>query len=670
MLTADQKRELVAKKRAGTLSREDKILLVKEKREKEVQQPGFLEQQAKGLVGGLASVPFAPEILAGAEQLVDPAVEAFTGVDLPDETFEERAERFGGTIEGLKEQAPTAAGVGELAGLLGAVGPAAGRAAAGLVGKAAPKLAPGLARSTAVAGTEGALMGAVETRGDLEAAQEAAGISAAFPIAGRAIKGIGNFAKMGLRGASGVPDEVLDRYVKAPDEIEGALGKEAIKQRVDDAVSGVRELAESTELNAIDAIQEGLESTQRRLGESSQRSYDILRESPAQVPTGSILQSIDEQIASLVRRGGAEPFGPDSREALDQLRSLRASLGDAPELLDGEQSKALIQEIDQALDFAQRPGQFSSKTTQKLGQVRQSIDNAIKEQVPEYAAQMEEVSGLARLRSEAAQALDTPEKAKRVLRSSGVDKLPERRALDEIAARENINLEAYRRAQADLADFKNWDGMQSAGKIDALASGRNPEIKDRFQRLAQLSDFDFERQIRNMSDQAEFEKSFIRGSRNVNLWSLLGYMGAGGAIGGVPGALAGAFMDMYGPAVAKQVLKGAIRIQGIPTVRKINQLAVSPAAKKVLKDDLRRLVVGVSIDEPVAVEPEDVAIYEKDIKALDIPSTQKAVMLDELYKNNQVVMKPFYDKMRQPEASSANPQIDLSTIAQRVRGEQ
>ncbi len=65
-----------------------------------------------------------------------------------------------------------------------------------------------------------------------------------------------------------------------------------------------------------------------------------------------------------------------------------------------------------------------------------------------------------------------------------------------------------------------------------------------------------------------FDRTFQRGSRNVNLWSVISGATLGGLTGGVNlwtlglGAVAGAVIDKYGPKIALGILRNIARIKG------------------------------------------------------------------------------------------------------------
>ncbi len=111
------------------------------------------------------------------------------------------------------------------------------------------------------------------------------------------------------------------------------------------------------------------------------------------------------------------------------------------------------------------------------------------------------------------------------------------------------------------------DVDKAALYIDQKTSGNEKKIKAYFTKLSELSDQDFVEMVDALRVKSAFDKSFTRGSRNVNLFQSIfssvtgGVSGgfAGGPIGAIAGSVLGGYLgvtvDAYGPMVAKKVLK-------------------------------------------------------------------------------------------------------------------
>jgi hypothetical protein len=128
----------------------------------------------------------------------------------------------------------------------------------------------------------------------------------------------------------------------------------------------------------------------------------------------------------------------------------------------------------------------------------------------------------------------------------------------------------------------------------------------------------------------------------VNLWGL----GAGAAAYGITGDIGsslviagmgggfGSLVDRFGPKMTKKVLDGYLKIEGLPTVQKIER-AYSALPKEVvnqLKEDLIR-TLAISTPEEVYLSPMQAESAKQDISRSSLSSIQKAKMLDALSKN-------------------------------------
>ncbi|MBK7892829.1 MAG: hypothetical protein IPJ84_19135 [Bdellovibrionales bacterium] len=165
--------------------------------------------------------------------------------------------------------------------------------------------------------------------------------------------------------------------------------------------------------------------------------------------------------------------------------------------------------------------------------------------------------------------------AKRLAKPREIQKSIERSA----AFFNQKSAQAKLKTAKDLAGkFKGFGEQSAESKLKQVAQGRKFATKT-LQDLSDLSDQDFVEAVRAASDAAAFTKTAFNGSRNVNLWSVIGNLaqsaagkgGAGGAAGfalGGPvgmafGAVTGAMMDVYGPAVTKRVLDGVLKMRTI-----------------------------------------------------------------------------------------------------------
>lgn len=178
-----------------------------------------------------------------------------------------------------------------------------------------------------------------------------------------------------------------------------------------------------------------------------------------------------------------------------------------------------------------------------------------------------------------------------------------------------------------------------ASNISAIATavrGKNPEYVEYLRALSQMSETDFIQAIDDLRLADSFRKEFRIGSRNVNVWAL----GAGGAIYAMTGSpvaaaavagLGGGFgglVDRFGPRMVQKILDGYIRIDGLPTVQKLNRI-YSDLPRPVLeqlKNDLIRSM-AVAPDEPVVVSEDQKAAVSQDVMTAKISTLEKSKLL-------------------------------------------
>jgi hypothetical protein len=133
------------------------------------------------------------------------------------------------------------------------------------------------------------------------------------------------------------------------------------------------------------------------------------------------------------------------------------------------------------------------------------------------------------------------------------------------------------------------DQTAAQQKLNQLASGKNIELTDMFQRLGKLTDTDFVQAMHDRKVQDAFQKGAYNGSRNAvrfgGVGGAVGYFlgGLSGAAGGMAGGkVLGGIVDQYGPAITKRILDGAIQVSRSPTAQTIMSLSIPDAAKKTM----------------------------------------------------------------------------------------
>lgn len=138
-----------------------------------------------------------------------------------------------------------------------------------------------------------------------------------------------------------------------------------------------------------------------------------------------------------------------------------------------------------------------------------------------------------------------------------------------------------------------WTEQNVDSKINQVM--RNKKfVQKQLEELGKLSDKNFLDQVEKMQVAEAFTKDATRGSRNVNLWSIIGLAGGGSVIGGpygaALGAALGAMSDKYGPRATKQILLAASRMTK-PTVAAFQKYKVP----KKVAEEMIELLKGTAL---------------------------------------------------------------------------
>jgi hypothetical protein len=250
-------------------------------------------------------------------------------------------------------------------------------------------------------------------------------------------------------------------------------------------------------------------------------------------------------------------------------------------------------------------------------------EKAMRKELPEYQDYIKQVIESRKLRPDLAQ-----EAQDQLIKG-----LPEQQRL--------IQAESALAAQeAKYAPIKRITPESSEAKIKSLMSERSIENKKAMEALSNLTDMDFNAMIQDASVKAAFEKGATQGSRNVNMWTLLVSGGlTGGGEAAVAGAMIGAAVDKYGPAMTKQVLKGISKIQGMPTVQKIRQMNIPPEVQEELINQLRDFSIRYREIKNLPVNPQDIEQTKKDVQSSRMNTIEKAKNINSLNKEG-VLLDP------------------------------
>lgn len=367
----------------------------------------------------------------------------------------------------------------------------------------------------------------------------------------------------------------------------------------------------------------------------SAKALQVLHKSDAVIDTAPVVAHIDETIGNLQKANTDEALA-----VVDKLQAYKQRLVNAngSGLVPAADAKKLIQGLDQITEYSPMAGSFDKAKNAAFKGVRSSLDQAVKTAVPEYAQAMEPVAADAKLLENVRDFGDRQSGASILSRIHAPNQLDRRAALgalgdkygvdfvsaahpanlpeqalvegaqsardalrpDRVAAKVSETMASSRekgaldaaqteleQSQAKLAPFKplapNAAGQTSAQqKLQQLASGKNIELTDMFQRLGKMTDTDFVQAMKDNAVRDAFKKGATNGSRNTLMGAVVGWM-FGGTGGAAIGAGAGRTVDQWGPAITKKILDGAIRVSRGPVgsaAATIASLEIPEAAKK------------------------------------------------------------------------------------------
>lgn len=669
-MTRAEKESAAKSKWLSSLSREEKVALAQQKWESEnaPKGPSTAEQVETAARGGLSSATLGlsePAISAlnallgaGIERLpVGPSDEEL-GVNTVEAPKSSLADLYSKDIarrEGLKQAAPGAELAGSIAGAISPVGPAAagfkaaqalGKGVAGGLGKI-----PAAAIGAALAGggsqaIESGVKGAAgldvsREPGAMEAGKTAGIMSGAIeslPGVGRALKGVGRAA---FASTFGVKGSTVTQFLQNADLVKNAKSNEELFALARNAVDSVKESARANQLDMADEIQLGLGSLKAKVIQESNVALQALEDSGARFSKEEIKKAIKSATAPIERPG---VIGPAADQAKQKVENFIKDIDLLPDEFDGLTLKNIIKSIDDNVEFLQTPGTFSKSSTQRiLLDSRRKLDDIIKTRVPSYEEQMKGVSKLAQLLDKSSELVGGEGKAYNALTKLGKPDRPvENKVLDSFFKEAKIDPERFRQAQENSKLFQSWNADQSVeNKIKALMSNKSSTVRGQWEALSKLSDVDFIKQIEATQIANQFEQEFLRGSRNVNLWTIIGAASGagidGGFLGGAGGAAIGALIDKHGPKMARKILEGVAAIQGLPTVKKIAELELPDQVKTELKDSfIRSVVQGKQSDSPVKIGADQKDFVIKEVEASSLSPIEKAKKITRLNKTGEI----------------------------------
>lgn len=618
-------------------------------------------------VVGAAADPLVQSIMPETEQEAQAkaAMEAagITEIPAPEPGFRERLDARQQRAIQQEEEFPISTTVGNLAGALTggtAVAKGAGALARWVAPRAAGALASaaegggvlGLGARTLGAAGEGAAIGAAAgleqaiKTGDVsnipDEAKESALISAAFPLAGAAIRSIPRVAKKGLSTFLGAKEEAIDVYLKRAKDIDHAKSIEELGELADDAFKKINKAAIDTAENSASVVRLTLEDIKSDIINKSQDAFDIL-ESSGKVYSKKLLLDAANDAKNTIKKVSGKVISDADDVAIKSVDNWINKVKTLSDDLSAPELKSVIQALDRDTSYIKSvAGSFDSPGERVLKSIRRSIDKRLKTDIPLYAEKMEDVSSLSQFLDVASKKLGEFGKAESALSKIASPNKPldeTQRVLRDVAKRGGIDLERVRKAQENAKLFNDWKDYKIEDKVKQLMRNTQ-EHRAKMKALSEMSEVDFIREIENLSIKNHFEQQFTKGTRNVALWTVIG-AGTGGVLGGISGANMGAVIDRYGPKIAQKILGAVSAINGVPTVRKVvNAMDSLPQnVKKDMVDSFRRTIVASEAsNEAIHVPVEMRADVANEIKMnRSLSNVEKAKMLARLGKRGEVV---------------------------------
>lgn len=333
-----------------------------------------------------------------------------------------------------------------------------------------------------------------------------------------------------------------------------------------------------------DAYNSSLKSLRRNLDEQLKTSNPAYKQKMSQVA----------EDAGLLNQA-SERFGKPDR-ALSRLGNLARSSAkydvETLQRLGNKQGGELTQAVDE-LTKAQR----TLKSPTRMDDLKRSL--------PESSSLRE-----AEMKAAAAKRLAKPKLVKEaILKNSANYKL--KSAAEKLTAQKEV-----------FNRLKSFGEQGAENKLKQVGRGRK-FAEQQLRELSEYADEDLVEAVKATQDAGAFDKTIFSGSRNVNLWAMLGALGqsatgkggmgaAGGAVFGGPvgmavGATIGALMDNYGPRVTKQILDGVIKIKGPITELAITKMKVPENVKTELVKQFQKTLVAERVSNTVKSAGQKVA---------------------------------------------------------------
>ncbi len=438
-------------------------------------QTGALESFGNKM-GDAVTLGHGSEIGAlASEYVIDPLIKKFTGLRPPEESYEQRVTDNDAQLAQMAKEHPYASGAGTVTGVLaGSMGVGSALKGAGIlknVGVVSKGVGPATRAATfgtkvANAAKEGAAYGVLadtetpvdagmgEFIGD-KAANTAisTGISAAFPVAGAALRATAKLPKKLLSSGLGVSEKNINKYLQNSERINASRPLEEIKNDVDFVIKQIQEGFESSKLSEKEARQalgaakqrisdqakdatkgakdalisaknqvdeamaslntsfksevnalksqpapthlaadvvESVNNLKKMVTQGSNEAFEILEKEAKPVSFAGVPQMLDNAADALKINGKLTT--PDAQKTYNFIKDFQKMLYELPPTLSGRDAKKLIQQLDEAINWGNGAGSHTPAESRALQEIRRTLDDTLKKQSPAYAAKMQEVA--------------------------------------------------------------------------------------------------------------------------------------------------------------------------------------------------------------------------------------------------------------------------------------
>lgn len=380
-------------------------------------------------------------------------------------------------------------------------------------------------------------------------------------------------------------------------------------------------------------IGQRLESELAALAGMSKEADAALDSVAATFRKADLVKFIDEVGRSVGVGPSKAVVGDASTAAVKRLHELRERVvGALPDDLSAADIRGVMRDIRKDIDFDRAAGATNDTLTGLRKKVTGGMSDMLKRESPEYA----NIMGKMAPRSQAVELMSehfgTPDKALAALETLASGKGPRatylrdvvdkyvkatgqtdvldelkdiaeaRRILQTPSARGAVRAslpEAQQlgKTQASLSGaleeaetYKGWSPGSTENRLKSVMAGRSIENRKTIESLSQATGLDFSEMLKNRAVADAFEKGYMHGSRNVNLWSIIGTVFGGKALGGgekeplarFAGALFGGSIDRFGPKVTQRA------IDAFMAVRDSKYLPLLEGAAAKGKDSLAR----------------------------------------------------------------------------------